>query len=311
MSVRPEVLAHVTDADCTSQTALVTGSTNGIGRLAALALGRLGATVIVHGRDATAGRAVVAELDETGADATFISADFTDLDAVRRLAETVRDRTDGLDLLLNNAGGLFSEGRLVGAGVEQTLHVNHLAPYLLTAELLNHLRPGGRVVTTASEAHRGASLALNAVQEVDDYSSMGAYSRSKLANILFAAELARRLEARGRDITSSSVHPGFIPGSQFWRFMPGPLASLFGLIGWMPGTASVADGAAALLYAAVSDVAAEATGRYFSGQQPTTPSTAAQDPDAANRLWGRSAELLGMEEPLPLDSAGTGTTPAN
>ncbi|PSQ96007.1 MAG: daunorubicin C-13 ketoreductase [Bacteroidetes bacterium SW_9_63_38] len=310
MSARPEVLARVTDADCTGKTALVTGSTNGIGRLAALALGRLGATVIVHGRDDAAGRAVVAELDEMGADATLISADFTDPDAVRRLAETVRDRTDGLDLLLNNAGGLFSEGRLVGVGVEQTFHVNHLAPYLLTAELLNHLRPGGRVVTTASEAHRGATLALDAVQEVDDYSSMGAYSRSKLANILFAAELARRLEARGRDITSSSVHPGFIPGSQFWRFMPGPLASLFGLIGWMPGTASVADGAAALLYAAVSD-GAEATGRYFSRQQPTTPSTAAQDPDAANRLWGRSAELLGMEVPLPLDSADTGTTPAN
>jgi NAD(P)-dependent dehydrogenase (short-subunit alcohol dehydrogenase family) len=301
MSPRPEVLARVADVDCTDQTALVTGSTNGIGRAAALALGRLGAAVVVHGRDPTAGHGVVEALREEGSDATFVEADFTDPDAVRRLAETVRTRTDGLDLLLNNAGGLFSEGRLVGDGIEQTFHVNHLAPYLLTAELLDHLRDGARVVTTASEAHRGASLALDTVQDVDGYSGMSAYGHSKLANILFAAELARRLEATGHDATSNSVHPGFIPGSRFWRFMPGPIASVFGMIGWVPGTASVADGAAELLHAAVSDTTAGVTGRYFSGQAPTAPSAAAQQADAAARLWSRSADLLGIDEPLPLD----------
>ena len=311
MSARPEALARVVDVDCTDRTALVTGSTNGIGRAAALALGRLGATVVVHGRDPTAGHAVVKALREEGSDATFVEADFTDPDAVRQLAETVRTRTDGLDLLLNNAGGLFSEGQLVGPGVEQTFHVNHLAPYLLTAELLEHLRDGARVVTTASEAHRGAALALDTVQDVNDYSGMNAYSHSKLANILFAAELARRLEATGHDGTSNSVHPGFIPGSRFWRFMPGPLASVFGMIGWVPGTASVADGAAELLHVAVSDTTADVTGRYFSGQEPATPSSAAQDADAAARLWARSADLLGIDEPLPLDPAGPASESAN
>lgn len=305
MTARPEVLAGVSNADCTGQTALVTGSTNGIGRAAALALGRLGADVMIHGRDEQAGRKVVEAVRRTGATATFIGADFTEPDAVRRLAEQVRAQSDGLDLLLNNAGGLFSEGRLVGAGLEQTLHVNHLAPYLLTAELLDHLRDGARVVTTASEAHRGATLPLDTVQEVDDYSGMDAYSHSKLANILFAAELARRLEATGRDVTSNSLHPGFIPGSRFWRFFPRVLASLFSTIRWMPGTSSVADGAAALLHVAVSPSTADVTGQYFSGQQPTEPSPAARDDDAARRLWGRSADLLGIDDPLPLDPAGS------
>lgn len=196
MAARPEALARVADADCTGQTALVTGSTNGIGRAAALALGRLGATVVVHGRDTTAGHGVVKALREEGTDATFVEADYTDPEAVCRLAETVRDRTDGLDLLLNNAGGLFSDGRLVGDGIEQTFHVNHLAPYLLTAELLDHLRDGARVVTTASEAHRGAALALDTVQDVDGYSGMESYGHSKLANILFAGELGRTVKIR-------------------------------------------------------------------------------------------------------------------
>ncbi len=301
MSTRPEVLASIEATDCLGQTALVTGSTNGIGRAAALALGRLGANVIVHGRDAAAGQEVVDALAETGAEATFVEADFTNPDAVRRLAAATRDWTDGLDLLINNAGGLFSSGRLVGPGIEQTFHVNHLGPYLLTAELLDHLRDGARVVTTASDAHRGASLDLNRPLDGDDYSGMGAYGHSKLANILFASELARRLEAAGRAVTSNSVHPGFVPGSQFGRFLPGPLTSLFRLIGAVPGTSSVAEGAAELLYVAVADETERHSGDYFTGQQPVPPASAAQDPDAAARLWRRSAEMLGIDEPLPVD----------
>lgn len=301
MSTRPEVLADVDSVDCSGKTALVTGSTNGIGRAAALALGRLGADVIVHGRDAAAGREVVDEIKNAGADATFVEADFTDPDAVRHLAAAARDWTDGLDLLVNNAGGLFSEGQLVGPGIEQTFHVNHLAPYLLTAELLGHLADGARVVTTASDAHRGASLDLERPLNVDDYSGMGAYGHSKLTNILFASELARRLEAVGRAVTSNSVHPGFVPGSQFGRFLPGPLTSVFRMIGMVPGTASVADGAAELLHVAVAEATAGHSGDYFTGQQAVAPAAAAQDPDAAARLWRRSAEMLGIDEPLPVE----------
>jgi NAD(P)-dependent dehydrogenase (short-subunit alcohol dehydrogenase family) len=298
MSTRPESLASVTDVNCTDTVALVTGSTNGIGRAAAQALGRLGARVIVHGRDREAGASVARSIEEEGGTATFLAADFTDPAEGRALANDVRAQTDGLDLLLNNAGGLFREGRLVGPGIERTFHVNHLAPYLLTAELLDHLRDGARVVTTASDAHRGAQLDLDRVRTLDGYSGMEAYAHSKLANILFASDLARRLEAAGRPVVCHSLHPGFVPGSQFGRFLPGPFAGLFRMLGVVPGIASVADGAAELLHAAVSPEPADGSGQYFSGQSPATPSDAARDRAAAERLWHRSAEMLGMEAPL-------------
>ena len=298
MSTHPESLAGVAAVDCSGQTALITGSTNGIGRAAALALGRLGADVFVHGRDSAAGAAVVDELTEMGVRATFHAADFTDPEAIHALAEAVRSWSDGLDLLLNNAGGLFQENTLVGPGIEITFYVNHLAPYLLTTRLLDHLREDARIVTTASAAHRGSTLTLDRVRGDNSLSGMNAYSHSKLANVLFAAELARRLDARGRTILSNSVHPGFIPGSGFWRFMPGPLPFLFRALGMMPGTASTADGAAELLYLAVSPETADVSGQYFAGQEPAAPSEAARDPEAAARLWRESARMLGIDEPL-------------
>jgi hypothetical protein len=298
MSSLPEELAGVADVDCTGKQALITGSTSGIGRATALALGRLGADVTVHGRDAEAGRSVVEELTAMGVEAEFVTADFADVESVRRLAATVREGTEGLDLLFNNAGGLFREGRLTDAGVEYSFHVNHLSPYLLTAELLEHLEEDARVVTTASAAHQGATLDLDGVRSVGNHSGMGAYSRSKLANVLFAAELARRLEAAGRQVTSNSVHPGAIPGSGFSRFLPGPLPRLMQGLERLPGVTTVADGAAELLFVGLSPRTADVSGRYFAGQQPTTPSPAARDTVAARRLWERSASLLGVDEPL-------------
>jgi NAD(P)-dependent dehydrogenase (short-subunit alcohol dehydrogenase family) len=263
-----------------------------------VALGRLGADVIVHGRDRAAGRAVVEELDAVGADATFVSADFTDRDAVRELAATVRSTTDGLDLLCNNAGGLFRKGRRTDLGVERTFHVNHLSPFLVTADLLDHLNDGARVVTTASAAHRGTALDLDRTTSLRDFSAGWAYSHSKLANVLFSAELARRLDAADRTVTANSVHPGAIPGSGFSRFLPGPLPSVVQLFDSVPGVTSVADGAAALLFLGVSPRTADVSGRYFSGQELATPSAAARDPTAARRLWERSASLLDIDEPL-------------
>ena len=298
MTDRPELIADVADVDCTGRTALVTGSTSGIGRVAAEALGRLGADVFVHGRNEEAGRAVAATIEASHPAATgrFLRTDFADVGAVRDLAATVTEETDELDLLFNNAGGLFREGRLTDLGVEYTFHVNHLAPYLLTTELLGHLAPDARVVTTASAAHQGATLDLDRITEPD--AGMGAYSHSKLANVLFAAELARRLEAAGRDVISNSLHPGAIPGSGFTRFLPGPVSRLTGALGALPMVASVEDGAAELLAVGLSPRLADISGRYFADQSPATPSQAAQDPEAARRLWARSAELLEIEEPL-------------
>lgn len=298
MSTSPIDLAGVRDVDLSGQTALVTGSTSGIGRLAATALGSLGADVVVHGRDESAGRAVVSDIESEGGVARFSPADFASVASVRNLAETVRAETDGLDLLVNNAGGVFRGGGLTDLGVERTFHVNHLSPYLLTAELLDHLRPGARVVTTASAAHQGASLDLAAVTRPDGFSAFAAYSHSKLANVLFSAELARRLDAADRDVTANSLHPGAIPGSGFARFLPGPLPRLVQALDRLPGVTSVEDGAAELLYAAASPRAGDLSGRYFSNQRPTEPSREARDPENARRLWVESAALLDIDEPL-------------
>jgi NAD(P)-dependent dehydrogenase (short-subunit alcohol dehydrogenase family) len=294
----PEAIAGVEKRDCAGKQALVTGSTSGIGRAAAQALARLGADVIVHGRDEAAGAEVVEQLTGIGAEATFVPADFTDTAAVKELAATVREETDHLDLLINNAGGLFRDGRVTDLGVGITFHVNHLSPYLLTAELLDHIAADGRIVTTASAAHQGASLSLDQVRGPTPSAGMNAYSHSKLANILFAAELARRLDAAGRESTSNSIHPGAIPGSGFSRFLPGPLSWLIKQLDAVPGVTSVADGAAELLFVGVSPRTADTSGRYFTNQQPNAPSAAASDREAARRLWEESARLLDIDEPL-------------
>lgn len=305
MSDRPEEIAGVGDRDCDGLTALVTGSTSGIGRATALALGRLGADVVVHGRDTEAGATVVEQLAETQGSGQFHRADFTSVEAVEDLAAAVRQETAGLDVLVNNAGGVFRGGETTELGVETTFHVNHLSPYLLTAELLDHLGDGARVVTTASAAHAGATLDLDRVQGEHVHSGFRAYSHSKLANILFSAELARRLDRAGRNVTANSVHPGAIPGSGFGRFLPGPLPGLLQRLEAVPGVTSVADGAAELLYVALSS--GDLTGRYFADQRPRTPSKAARDADAARRLWRESAALLGIEVPLPDDAGGRAT----
>ncbi|WP_142859820.1 SDR family NAD(P)-dependent oxidoreductase [Salinigranum halophilum] len=303
MTQPPERRAAVEGTDLTGTTALVTGSTSGIGREAALALGRLGARVVVHGRDEQAGSAAVEDLESVGADALFVRADFADVDDVRALAETVRAETDDLDLLVNNAGGFFREARLTDRGVGYTFHVNHLAPYLLTAELLDHLAPDARIVTTASEAHRGVTLDLDAVTAREGAAGWAAYQRSKLANVQFSAELARRLSARESTVTANSLHPGAIPGSGFTRFLPTPLSQGAKLLNAVPGVTSVRDGAAALVFLAASDRLNGVSGRYFSKQRQAEPSDAARDRTAQQRLWERSAELLEMQEPLASDAS--------
>jgi NAD(P)-dependent dehydrogenase (short-subunit alcohol dehydrogenase family) len=303
MARPPEARAGVSTVDLTGTTALVTGSTSGIGRAAARSLGRLGADVVVHGRDEAAGSAVVDDLARTGVDARFVQADFADVDAVRRLAERVREETEALDVLVNNAGGLFREGRLTDRGVEYTFHVNHLAPYLLTTELLDHLAPEARVVTTASDAHRGATLDLGRVTDVEGYSGWRAYQRSKLANVQFAFELARRLRQAGSDVTSNALHPGAIPGSGFSRFLPTPIPQAMGLLDGLPGVTDVDDGAAAIVNLAASDRLADVSGRYFSKQQLATPSAAARETETQRRLWEWSADALGIDEPLAAASA--------
>lgn len=284
----PEVAAGVEAVDLDGRTVLVTGSTSGIGRETALALARLGATVLVHGRDRTAGQTVVDAVREAGAGGSFYRADFADWDAVRGLAERIREDHDRLDALVNNAGGYFP-GRGTAEGVDYTFAVNHFAPFLLTLELLPALRaaPEGRVVTVASEAHRGASLPLDDLEAGRSFSGWHGYARSKLANVLFTFELARRVD----DATANCLHPGVIPGSGITRFLPRPLSSAAGLFGVLPGVDSVADGAVTPVYLVAAPAVAGTTGAYFENCRERRASAAARDRGVQRRLWDLSVEL--------------------
>jgi|AntRauMinimDraft_4_1070384.scaffolds.fasta_scaffold00059_10 NAD(P)-dependent dehydrogenase (short-subunit alcohol dehydrogenase family) len=288
--MRPEDGASVRHRDLTSQTVLVTGATGGVGREVALALGRLGADVLVHGRDRDRGEAVASNLRDRGSDAEFLRADFADLDAVAGLAEAVRERTDDLDVLVNNAGTHFDDGWLTEAGVEATFHVNHLAPFALTTALQGHLADDGRVVTVASEVHRRADLDLGDVESVaaGDYDGFAAYSRSKLANVLFTRELSRRLDGPG----AVSCHPGFVPDSGLWRNSSLPVRAVMRVFSLLPRTLTFGrvDTAASAAVTPTFLAAAESveSGAYYRDCQPVEPSEAAQRNDLAEELWSWS-----------------------
>ncbi|MFB6072375.1 MAG: SDR family NAD(P)-dependent oxidoreductase [Halobacterium sp.] len=289
--MRPEVGASVQHRDRSGTTALVTGATSGVGRELAFALGRLGADVLVHGRDREAGEAVAAELRETGSEASFLRADYADLDQVENLAERVRGRVDGLDVLVNNAGAHADDGRIADSGVEWTLHVNHLAPFLLTNRLREDLA-GGRVVTVASEVHRRADLDLAGAASVDGYDGFDAYARSKLANVLFARELARRDD----DVASVACHPGFVPSSGLWRNASLPVRAVMRVLSAVPRgltfgyVDSPASAAVTPTYLAAGEDLED--GAYYRDCRVVEPADPATDDDLADRLWEWSADRV-------------------
>lgn len=297
MARRPEDGADVGDVNLAGRTVLVTGATSGVGREAALALGRLGARVLVHGRDRERGEDVVDDLRSAGSpEPRFFRADFRHLPEVRDLASAVSANTRSLDVLVNNAGAYFRDGGLTAEGVERTFAVNHLAPFLLTNLLLPSIPADGRVVIVASEAHRSGELRLRDVQTIADYDGFAAYARSKLANLLFTFELARRLDDR----TANCCHPGLVPGSDLWRDAPIPIRAVMAALSVVPPvltggvTRSPARGAETPAYLAASPAVEGATGEYFGKCEPIEPSAAAREELAARKLWRFSAELVGL-----------------
>ena len=292
--VRPEVAASLQDCDCSGTTALVTGATSGVGREVALALGRLGADVYVHGRNRERGEDVASQLRELGADSRFLHADFLDLAQVEKLAERVAGRVDDLDVLVNNAGAHFDDGELTDAGVERTFHANHLAPFFLTNRLLDSIPDDGRIVTVASAVHRRASLDLEAVTAVERYDGFDAYGRSKLANVLFVREFARRVDGP----TANACHPGFVPDSGLWRNAPLRVRAVMRVLSAVPrrltfgAVDSSGTAAATPTYLAASDV--DAAGAYFEDCQPAEPAEQATDDDLSQRLWEWSANRVNL-----------------
>jgi NAD(P)-dependent dehydrogenase (short-subunit alcohol dehydrogenase family) len=292
---RPEVVANVEDVGLHGTTVFVTGATHGVGRETALALGRLGARVLIHGRDRTAGRAVANDLRELDADPIFLRADFADPDAPSELADAVAERIDDLDVLINNAGAHFDGPSLVD-GVERTFRVNHLAPFDLTRSLLPAMADDARIVTVASAVHTratAADLTTDAVTTVDDYDGFQAYARSKLANVLFSRELARHHPTK----RINACHPGFVPASQLWRNAAFPVSILMPTLAYLPSflLERVADtpetAAATSVYLAAADDY-DVTGEYFDNCDVATPSETARDDDLALDLWKRTEALL-------------------
>jgi NAD(P)-dependent dehydrogenase (short-subunit alcohol dehydrogenase family) len=282
----------------TGTTCLVTGATSGIGKETALRLAALGATVILPARDAARGEAARAEIQarEPHARVEVMTADLSSLAQVRELAARVRARHDRLDVLVNNAGVISPRQPLTADGLEMTFATNHLGPFLLTSLLRELLErgPAARVVTVASAVHKQ----VRAIPW-DDLAGGGrteyagqeqAYPLSKLANILFTAELARRLSGTG--VTANCLHPGFVRTS-LGRDVTGVAGAIVPLILRVrPGPVT---GARTPVYLASSPEVAGVTGGYFVKCRPAQPSALARDGQAAARMWALSEDLTGLD----------------
>lgn len=264
------------------KTILVTGSTDGVGRVVAERLGAAGARVLVHGRDAGRGKATVAAIEAKGGKAEFLAADLASLAEVRRLAEAVRARTDRLDILINNAGvGTGGQGakRQVSAdGYQLRFAVNYLAGFLLTLELLPLLKASApaRIVNVASAGQQ--AIDLDDVMLTHGYSGVRAYCQSKLAQILFTVDLTEDLEGSG--VTVNALHPA--------SYMNTTMVRQAGITPW----SSVETGAEAILNLATSPALEGRSGLYFDGQRESRADVQAYDEKARRQLHSLSLELI-------------------
>ena len=273
--------------------AIVTGGTAGIGLVTARALAERRATVIIVGRNAQKGEAVVRDLRlRSGNDwIAFQRADLSRQDEVKRLARQFVEEHPRLDVLVNNAGAIFHSRQMSAEGIEMTLALNHLNYFLLTGLLLDRLRAAGpaRIVNVASRAHENAALDLDDLQSARHYRGWRAYCNSKLANILFTYGLARRLD--GEAITVNALHPGFVR-SDFGR--NNNLLFRLALKVAMLGAIGVEEGAETSIHLAASPEAAAVTGRYFVRCRAVASSALSQDVALGEALWAASEALTGF-----------------
>jgi NAD(P)-dependent dehydrogenase (short-subunit alcohol dehydrogenase family) len=276
--------------DLSGKICLVTGATSGIGEVTARRLAGMGATVTIVGRSAERAAATAARIKAaTGATVEILIADLSSQADIRRMANEFLAQHSRLDVLVNNAGAVFLRRLESLDGVEMTWALNHMSYFLLTNLLLDALRAGARsrIVNVASDAHSGARINFDDPQFKANYNGWRAYGQSKLANILFTLELARRLDGTG--VTANALHPGFV-ASNF-----GKNNRLFGiLIGLAQRVAAISpeSGAETSIYLASSPEVAGVSGQYFEKCRIATPSAEAQDRAAAARLWEISEALV-------------------
>ena len=266
------------------KTVLITGANQGIGKASALELARRGAKVVLVSRNEAKGKAALEEVRAAakGEAPLLLVADLASLADVRRLAADFRKQHDKLDVLLNNAGLIVPTRQTTADGFEETFAVNHLAPFVLTGELVDLLKktPGSRIVNVSSEAHRRGTIYWDDIELREGYGSFKAYSQSKLANVLFTYELSRRLVGTG--VTANCLHPGVV-GSGFGQTYKGAFSILVRL--GKPFLLSNEAGARTSIYLASSPDVAGVTGKYFDKCKPSRSNAVSYDEASWARLW--------------------------
>ncbi len=277
-------------ADMHGKVCVVTGANSGIGKATALGLAQLGATVVLVCRSQSRGAAALAEIKQRSENGSVVLlvADLSSQQQVRRVAAAYRQQFGRLDVLVNNAAVAKRKRAVTEDGLELTFAVNHLAPFLLTHLLLDRLKASApaRVVTVSSAAHGDSTINFADLQGEQRYKSFGAYSQSKLANVLFTYELARRLQGTG--VTANCLHPGLVATA---IFRDAPLWMRAGLALARPFILRSERGADTVLYLATDPEVAEVTGRYFEQRKPVQSSPLSYDTDVARRLWDVSEAL--------------------
>jgi NAD(P)-dependent dehydrogenase (short-subunit alcohol dehydrogenase family) len=288
-----------------SKVVLITGGTGGIGRATAIGLATLGAQVGITGRDLTRADQAAADIRAASGNQAVdaFAADMTSQAEVRRLAVAVLGAYPRLDVLINNVGGFWAHRHLTADGLERTFALNHLAAFLLTNLLLERLTASApaRIVTVSSGAQAMGHIAFDDLHGVRHYLGQRAYNQSKLANVMFTNELARRLEGTG--VTATSLHPGVVRTNfgaedQAWFF-----AVMSRVL--LPLMKTPAQGAQTSIYLASSRELDDVTGQYFAKGRPATANKEAYDTDLTARLWQVSVGLVGLDETsthaMPID----------
>jgi retinol dehydrogenase 12 len=277
------------------KTVVITGGTSGIGEVAAEALAQMGARIVLVARSKSRADATLSRLGGSGPGVvhSVYFADLTRLAEMKRVAAEIANREPPIDVLINNAGALFGTRRLTEDKLEYTFALNHISYFVVTEGLRERLLASGaaRIINTASGAHRRATLDFDDLQSAKSFRATGAYSRSKLYNILFTRELARRLQGTG--VTANCLHPGFV-ATRFADESGGLISRLT----WLAKSFAISprEGAQTIIYLASSPEVANVTGKYFYKCRSTMPSAPALDDRTALALWQRSAALAGMQE---------------
>lgn len=279
---------------------LVTGGTDGIGLETARALALMGASVVIVGRNAEKGARVVIEIASTtgSTQVEFMKADLSLMKDVRALAELFKQQHDRLHVLVNNAGGVFQQRQETAEGLEMTFALNHINYFLLTHLLLETIKASGtperkaRIVNVSSDAHQAGRVNFDDLQAKQRYSGFGVYGNSKLMNILFTNELARRLAAEGAPVIANSLHPGLV-ATQFGRNNGTLLKTALSVLQLFAKTP--AQGADTSIYLASAPEAENVSGLYFDRRKPKKPTNAALDEAVQKRLWSVSESIAGIQ----------------